>query len=163
MGLRSLVIDAWGWLNYKPVMTDPRGPGWRAFPEPAATWLPEEDLRRLAAYKLLAAYDSNQAGQLAAASGDNAAVERRELGDTARLVDAALGYLLGPEQHVVVPGRSTPTRRPASLMRRATTVLCGNTSVCRLPGRISPRCRSSVLRACRHVFSTKGVGSGEEV
>ncbi|TQF01131.1 hypothetical protein E6W39_01355 [Kitasatospora acidiphila] len=49
VGLRSLVIDAWSWLNYEPIVTDPRGPGWRAFPQPAATWVPDEDLARLAA------------------------------------------------------------------------------------------------------------------
>ena len=42
-----------------------------AFPEPARTWVPPEDMRRLAAYKLMAAYDSNQAGQMAAAAGDD--------------------------------------------------------------------------------------------
>ncbi|TWE16996.1 hypothetical protein [Kitasatospora atroaurantiaca] len=104
MGLHSLVIDAWSWLNYKGAMNDPRRPGVGAFPELAAAWLPEDDLRRLAAYKLLAAYDSNQAGQLTAAAGDDSALERRELGDAAKLVDTALGYLLGSEQHIVVPG-----------------------------------------------------------
>ncbi|WP_432034041.1 hypothetical protein [Streptomyces antibioticus] len=104
MGLRQLVIDAWSWLNYKPVMADPRKPGRNAFTELAASWVPEEDLRRLAAYKLLAAYDSNQAGQVAAASGDEAGLERRELGDAAKLVDTALGYLLGDKQTIVVSG-----------------------------------------------------------
>ncbi|MGW0822551.1 hypothetical protein [Streptomyces sp. NPDC002845] len=104
MRLRQLVIDAWSWLNYKPVMADPRRPGRNAFTELAASWVPDEDLRRLAAYKLLAAYDSNQAGQVTAASGDDAGLERRELGDAAKLVDTALGYLLGSEQTIVVQG-----------------------------------------------------------
>ncbi|MDT9689457.1 hypothetical protein Q5762_14145 [Streptomyces sp. P9(2023)] len=104
MGLRHFMIDAWSWLNYKPVMADAGRPGNRAFPELAATWLPPHELRRLAAYKVLAAYDNNQAGQLAAASGDEAALERRELGDAANLVDTALGYLLGSDQQIVVEG-----------------------------------------------------------
>ncbi|WP_150112948.1 toprim domain-containing protein [Streptomyces violaceusniger] len=79
-------------------------PGNQSFPELAATWLPPEELRRLAAYKVLLAYDNNQAGQLAAASGDEAGIERRELGDAAKLVDTALGYLLGSEQKVTVEG-----------------------------------------------------------
>ncbi len=103
VGLRSLVIDAWSWLNYKIPMND-RRPGALVFPELAATWLPEEDLRRVAAYKLLAAFDSNQAGQLAAAAEDDAALEHRELGDASRLVEPALGYLLGAGQHIVVAG-----------------------------------------------------------
>ncbi len=104
MGLRQLVIDAWSWLNYKPVMADAGRPGSRAFPELAKTWVPPHELRRLAAYKVLASYDSNQAGQLAAAGGDAGALERRELGDAANLVDTALGYLLGSEQKVAVEG-----------------------------------------------------------
>ncbi|MBT2366142.1 hypothetical protein J7E88_12695 [Streptomyces sp. ISL-10] len=114
MGLRQLVIDAWSWLNYKPVMADAGRPGSRAFPELAKTWVPPHELRRLAAYKVLASYDSNQAGQLAAAGGDAGALERRELGDAANLVDTALGYLLGSEQKVAVEGaehadEATPT------------------------------------------------------
>ncbi|WP_406172117.1 hypothetical protein [Streptomyces sp. NBC_00996] len=104
VGLRQFVIDAWSWLNYKPVMADAGRPGNRSFPELAATWLPPHELRRLAAYKVLAAYDNNQAGQLAAASGDESALERRELGDAANLVDTALGYLLGSEQKITVEG-----------------------------------------------------------
>ncbi|MEV5431705.1 hypothetical protein [Streptomyces sp. NPDC052701] len=39
----------------------------------------------------------SRAGQLAATGGDESALERRELGDAANLVDTALGYLLGSE------------------------------------------------------------------
>lgn len=102
--VRQLVIDAWSWLNYKPAMADPHRPGRRAFPELASGWVPDDDMRRLAAYKLLAAYDSNQAGQLAAVSGDVKGLERRELGDASKLIDTALGYLLGSEQSIVVAG-----------------------------------------------------------
>ncbi|MFD3452775.1 hypothetical protein ACFWVC_11370 [Streptomyces sp. NPDC058691] len=104
MRLRTLVIDAWSWLNYKPVMADPDRPAnSAAFPELASSWVPAEDLRRLAAYKLLAAYDSNQAGQLAAVAGDDHGLDRRELGDPSKLIDTTLGYLLGAEQTIVVP------------------------------------------------------------
>ncbi|WP_043267600.1 hypothetical protein [Streptomyces sp. CT34] len=102
MGLRQFVIDAWSWLNYKPVMADVSRPGNWAFPELASSWLPPQEMRRLAAYKVLAAYDNNQAGQLAA-DADSAA-ERRELGDASKVVDTALGYLLGSEQKVSVEG-----------------------------------------------------------
>ncbi len=104
MGLRDLVIDAWSWLNYKPVMANPIRRGSGPFGELAAGWVPPEDLRRLQAYKLLAAYDNNQAGQLAAVAGDEAGLERRELGDASKLIDTALGYMLGSEQTIVVPG-----------------------------------------------------------
>ncbi|WP_425834149.1 hypothetical protein [Streptomyces fractus] len=104
VGLRQFVIDAWSWLNYKPVMAEAGRPGSRAFPELGASWLPSHEVRRLAAYKVLAAYDNNQGGQLAAVSGDESALERRELGDAANLVDTALGYLLGSDQQIVVAG-----------------------------------------------------------
>ncbi|WP_326791574.1 hypothetical protein OHA79_02730 [Streptomyces sp. NBC_00841] len=104
MRIRDVVIDVWSWLNYKPVMANPRRPG-GPLAELAATWVPDEDLRRLSAYKLLAGYDQGQAGQLAAAStGDDTALERRELGDASKLIDTALGYLLGAEQTIIVPG-----------------------------------------------------------
>ncbi len=104
MALRDLVIDAWSWLNYKPVMAAPIRRGSGPFGELAAGWVPTEDLRRLQAYKLLAAYDNNQAGQLAAIAGDDTGLERRELGDASKLIDTALGYMLGSEQTIVVPG-----------------------------------------------------------
>ncbi|MFF4504809.1 hypothetical protein [Streptomyces sp. NPDC001401] len=104
MRLRELLIDAWSWLNYKPAMVDPNRPGHHAFPELNNSWVPAEDLRRLAAYKVLAAYDSNQAGQFAAFTGDQQGMERRELGDSSKLIDTTLGYLLGAEQTIVVPG-----------------------------------------------------------
>ncbi|MFE4413581.1 hypothetical protein [Streptomyces sp. NPDC056821] len=101
---RELLIDAWSWLNYKQAMADLSRPGQDAFPELNTSWVPGKDLRRLAAYKFLAAYDSNQAGQLASVTGDNHGVERRELGDPSKLIDTTLGYLLGAEQTIVVPG-----------------------------------------------------------
>jgi hypothetical protein len=104
VGLRELLIDAWSWLNYKSAMADPSRVGHYAFPELNNSWVPAEDLRRLAAYKVLAAYDSNQAGQFAAVTGDHQGMERRELGDPSKLIDTTLGYLLGAEQTIVVPG-----------------------------------------------------------
>ncbi|TKA04841.1 hypothetical protein [Actinacidiphila oryziradicis] len=104
MRLRELVIDAWSWINYKPAMADLHGPAHRAFPEICSSWVPEPDRRRLAAYKMLAAYYNNQAGQLAAITGDHHGLERRELGDASKLTDTTLGYLLGAEQTIVVPG-----------------------------------------------------------
>ncbi|WP_123821491.1 hypothetical protein [Kitasatospora cineracea] len=104
MGLRELVIDAWSWLNYKPVMSSLPRRGSGPFAELASGWVPPEDWRRLQAYKILAAYDQNQAGGLAAAAGDDAGLDRRELGDAAKLNTSALGYLLGASQSIVVPG-----------------------------------------------------------
>ncbi|MFE4305684.1 hypothetical protein ACFRR6_06475 [Streptomyces sp. NPDC056891] len=105
MGLRELITDAWSWLDYKPAMANPCRPGRNAWADLTSSWIPDEDLRRLAAYRLLAAYDSNQAGQLAQLSGDDdRGGERRELGDASKIVDTALGYLLGSEQTISIAG-----------------------------------------------------------
>ncbi|MFF9632919.1 hypothetical protein [Streptomyces fradiae] len=111
-GARNLVIDAWSWLNYKPVFNDTRGmPYRRAFPEATATWVPADDERRLAAYKLLAAYDNNQAGELASLRDGDTARERREFGDPSMFVDTLTAHVMGREQHIVVPGAEhAPTR-----------------------------------------------------
>ncbi|TXS42930.1 hypothetical protein [Streptomyces sp. t39] len=106
MGLKSMVIDAWSWLNYKPIYSDPAlgMPNRRAFPEAHASWVPAADERRLAAYKVLAAYDNNQAGELAQIRDGDTARERREFGDPSMFVDTLVAHVLGREQHIVVPG-----------------------------------------------------------
>ncbi|MFJ3229905.1 hypothetical protein [Streptomyces sp. NPDC086787] len=113
MGLRELITDVWSWLDYKPIMADPRRPGRNTWAELTSSWVPDEDLRRLAAYRLLAAYDSNQAGQVAAITGDDeGGTERRELGDASKLIDTALGYLLGSEQTITVAGAEHADAEP---------------------------------------------------
>ncbi|MGW2183930.1 hypothetical protein ACWCXX_39340 [Streptomyces sp. NPDC001732] len=106
MGLKSLVIDAWSWLNYKPVYSDPSlgMPNRRAFPEAHASWVPAADERRLAAYKLLAAYDNNQAGELAELRDGPSARERREFGNPSMFIDTLVAHVMGREQHLTVPG-----------------------------------------------------------
>ncbi|MEU3704709.1 hypothetical protein AB0E82_20770 [Streptomyces anulatus] len=109
MGLRQFLVDAWGWLNFKPVYADPHlgTPNRRAFPGAHATWVPDEDARRLAAYTVLAAYDNNQAGELAEIREGPEARERREFGDPATFVDAITADVLGDEQRIVVDGAET--------------------------------------------------------
>lgn len=117
-GLRhALRIDNWSTLNYKPLFSDPTTgmPQRRAFPEAAATWVPAEDERRLAAYKLFAAYDHNQAGELAEIRDGAEARERREYGDPAMFVDTLVAHVLGREQHITVPGAENDTTDQADL------------------------------------------------
>ncbi|WP_424217011.1 hypothetical protein ACN20G_33495 (plasmid) [Streptomyces sp. BI20] len=101
--MRQFVSDAWSWLNYKPIMAGPSGLPHRSLgPGPGQGWVPAEDARRLAAYKVLAAYDSNQAGELAALAGIEAGRERREYGDAAVLVTTTTAHLLGRSQQIEV-------------------------------------------------------------
>jgi hypothetical protein len=110
VGLRSVVIHAWSWLNYKPIYSDHLGmPNRRAFPEAQAMWVPAEDEKRLAAYKLLAAYDQNQAAELAEVGGDLHARDRREFGDPSMFVDTLMSHVLGREQHITVPDAEDDT------------------------------------------------------
>jgi hypothetical protein len=116
--LREVVIHAWSWLNYKPVYSGtslgetPGMPNRRAFPEANAMWVPEEDQKRLAAYKLLAAYDNNQAAELAEVAGDIHAAEKREFGDPAMFVDTVMSHVLGREQTITVAGADTDSDTP---------------------------------------------------
>ncbi|RSN55626.1 hypothetical protein DMH12_15530 [Streptomyces sp. WAC 04229] len=102
---RAAIIDRWSTFNYKPLYSDNLGmPNRRAFPEAHATWVPAQDERRLAAYKLLTAYDQNQAAELAAFRDGEEARDRREFGDPSMFVDAITSYVLGDEQTITVPG-----------------------------------------------------------
>lgn len=104
-GFKQVVIDRWSWLNYKTIYSDNLGmPNRRAFPEAHATWVPAQDERRLAAYKLLTAYDNNQVAELTALRDGDDALERREFGDPSMFVDTLTSHVLGDEQTITVPG-----------------------------------------------------------
>lgn len=104
-GAKAAIIDAWSWLNYKPLYSDNLGmPNRRAFPEAHATWVPAADERRLAAYKLLSAYDNNQVAELSAFRDGDDARDRREFGDPSMFVDTITSHVLGDEQTITVPG-----------------------------------------------------------
>jgi hypothetical protein len=104
-GVKAAIIDAWSWLNYKPLYSDSLGmPNRRAFPEAHATWVPAADERRLAAYKMLTAYDNNQVAELTAFRDGDDARERREFGDPSMFVDTITSHVLGEEQTITVPG-----------------------------------------------------------
>lgn len=108
MGLRSrfqVIIDTWSTYNYKPLFSNDVGmPHRRAFNEAAATWVPEPDTRRLAAYKLLTAYDSNAAAELVSLMDGENALDRREFGDPAAFLDTVMAHVLGRDQTITVPG-----------------------------------------------------------
>ncbi|MEU1134247.1 hypothetical protein ABZ383_31055, partial [Streptomyces sp. NPDC005900] len=102
---KSVIIDRWSWLNYKPLYSDTLGmPNRRAFPEAHASWVPAEDERRLAAYKLLSAYDHNQVAELLAVRDGDSARDRREFGDPSMFIETITSHVLGQEQAITVPG-----------------------------------------------------------
>lgn len=104
-GARAAIIDAYSWLNYKPLFSDTLGmPNRRAFPEAHASWVPAADERRLAAYKLLTAYDNNQIAQLSEFIDGEEARERREFGDPSMFIETITAHVLGDEQTITVPG-----------------------------------------------------------
>ncbi|MFE9441163.1 hypothetical protein ACFYO2_19615 [Streptomyces sp. NPDC006602] len=95
---RSLIIHTWGALSYKPAFQQAAGgrPG-RLPGHAGASWVPEPERRRLAAYTVLSAYDTNQAAALLGDDGD----DRREYGDASLVVDQTLSHLLGESQKIV--------------------------------------------------------------
>lgn len=98
---RKLVIDTWSALAYKPAFQAPSEGRSARLPGPtSSSWIPEADRRRLAAYAVLAAYDSNQAAALLGEEGD----DRREYGDASLIIDQTLSHLLGETQQIVVEG-----------------------------------------------------------
>lgn len=98
---QKLIIDTWGALAYKPAFDAAVQGRPTRLPGPmAASWVPEADRRRLAAYTILAAYDSNQAAALLGDDGN----DRREYGDASLIVDQTLSHLLGETQQIVVDG-----------------------------------------------------------
>ena len=104
-GAKNVIIDVWSSLNYKPLYSDNLGmPNRRAFPEAHATWVPAADERRLAAYKLLSAYDNNQVAELDWFSKGDDARDHREFGDPSMFVDTLTSHVLGDEQTITVPG-----------------------------------------------------------
>ncbi|GAA1428390.1 hypothetical protein GCM10009601_41490 [Streptomyces thermospinosisporus] len=103
---QKLLIDTWGGLEYKPAVRAAADGRSALLPGVTGTsWVPVADRRRLAAYTVLAAYDTNQATALLGEDGD----DRREYGDAALVVDQTLSHLLGETQQIVVDGSEDDT------------------------------------------------------
>jgi hypothetical protein len=103
---RKLIIDTWGALAYKPAFETAAEGRSTTLPGPtAASWVPESARRRLAAYTVLASYDSNQSAALLGEDG----ADRREYGDASLIVDQTLSHLLGETQQIVVDGAEDDT------------------------------------------------------
>lgn len=93
------ILDQWAPLSHKVPLSGVRAQTL------APTWVPAESQRRLAAYKVLAAYLGNVARwHLPASVTPDEAAERREYGDPALIVDRVKAAVLGEEWTVVVDG-----------------------------------------------------------
>lgn len=101
MAFKELLLDAYSALSHKAPFRD-RVRGKIDGFEPW-TWTGEEHLRRLTAYIVLAAYDSNVA-RLFLDAGVDDRDQRREYGDAALVIDQVLAHLLGEDQEILVPG-----------------------------------------------------------
>ncbi len=115
-GFKDLVIDPWGAFSYKPAFRAAAEGRTTRLPVPtASSWVPEPERRRLAAYTVLAAYDSNQAAILLGEDGD----DRREYGDASLVVDQTLSHMLGETQQIVIDGaeESTAAQGREALLR----------------------------------------------
>lgn len=99
MRLRDLVIDLWSPLSHKQPLAQ-NGRGTEAF---ARSWLTDDARRRLTAYQILLAYQSNVARSFLP-EDDTSAGEHREYGDPALMVKQITAHLLGKEQSIRVPG-----------------------------------------------------------
>lgn len=90
---KAMVLDTWANLTYK-----------RAFLNPhryAGSWVPPTDLRRLTAYRVLAAYRDNVAREHLPAE-DSAQREHREYGDAELIVHRVVSGILGDDMQIVV-------------------------------------------------------------
>lgn len=93
-----MTIDPWTPLDYKQVFGSPWGGVGTNAP-----WLTAQDRRRLSAYIVLSAYEGNAARWLMQSDDPDRDAERREYGDAALVIDAALSALMGDTQSLSIP------------------------------------------------------------
>jgi len=95
-GVEDYVFDAWSPLAFKTALSGKTTMrGWQA-----PTWV-DDHRRRLAAYKILAAYRENSARLFLQEPDVNKLAETREYGDGAAITNAVVGALLGDVQRIM--------------------------------------------------------------
>lgn len=104
MRLRDLVLDPWTPLSHKQPFDKPGGVPNRQ------SWLSAQDQRRLLAYTLLKAYQSNVARAFLHDDGSDEPDERREYGDPLLIVQQTVASILGSDQTIVVEGAEDEVR-----------------------------------------------------
>jgi len=120
---RQLITDTCGALAHKPAFQQATEGRPTRLPGPAgASCVPEQDRRRIAAYTVLAPYDTDQAASLLGEDG----ADRRVYGDASVVVDQTLSHVLDEGQKIVVEGaeedvsgaNGTATHERASTFRK---------------------------------------------
>lgn len=96
----SLIYDTWTALSFKRALGNRKQPGSDV---EAPTWVGDHK-RRLAAYKILAAYLDNSARHFLVSQSEEERDAHREYGDAELVRDTILGALLGEEQTIAVDG-----------------------------------------------------------
>lgn len=101
--LLDTVLDRWANFDFKPVFTE------MVAPVEIATWISQEDQRRLRAYSLLEAYVRNKSriwlkSVFTSDKGAPDIENRREYGDANVLIETTLSSLLGDNWHIVTKG-----------------------------------------------------------
>jgi len=104
MPVRDVIIDLWSPLSHKEPIGQPNQVVRSTLPL-APSWVPDADQRRLAAYKVRAAYRNNVARLvLPLATDDAERDQRREYGDPSCLSDRIVASILGKDWGIVVDG-----------------------------------------------------------
>lgn len=99
----EVTIDPWTYYEFKEALNTV-GHG-TANTKVAPSWVPPDDLRRLAAYKLVEAYYRNAARNWMKSDAPQEVVDaRREYGDAKTIRDAILSSLLGDDMSFLVSG-----------------------------------------------------------
>lgn len=104
------IIDNWGYLSFKAGLDGVTNPRWVQ-----QNWLPADEQRRLTAYKVLAAYQTNNARAVLSDVDDDKRIEQREYGDPALIVSRIVSGVLGDDVTVVLPELQAALADPPSL------------------------------------------------
>ena len=107
------IIDNWGYLSFKAGLDGVTNPRWIQ-----QNWLPEDEQRRLTAYKVLSAYTTNNARAVLSDVMEDKRIEQREYGDPALIVSRIVSGILGDAVTVVLPELQAALADPPSLSDR---------------------------------------------
>lgn len=92
------IVDAWSFFSHKAGLDGETSPRWVT-----KNWLPETEVRRLTAYRVLASYMVNNARQVLTDIPEDKRIEQREYGDPSLVVAKIVSGVLGEDVQVILP------------------------------------------------------------